>query len=181
MSSETSSLKKKALECLLRHDIDPAIVEARRLPLFEEPDELVIADTSGSGREHLLCPEAASAWRKLKAAARKDDISLIIISAFRSFERQEELLQKSLESGRSSASILRVSAPPGYSEHHSGNALDIGSAGCEPLSNEFGESAAYRWLKLNAGKYGFSLSYPERNSFGFDFEPWHWRYQVIED
>ena len=70
--------------------------------------------------------------------------------------------------------ILSVNAAPGYSEHHTGRAIDIASPGSRPLTEEFEDSAAFRWLERNAAGYGFSMSYPRDNPGGFIYEPWHW-------
>jgi len=70
--------------------------------------------------------------------------------------------------------ILRVSAAPGYSEHHSGRCVDFTAPGFPALEEEFERSAAFRWLQRNAMKYGFNLSYPRRNIHGIAYEPWHW-------
>ena len=72
------------------------------------------------------------------------------------------------------AQILRVSAAPGYSEHHSGRALDITTPGYAALEEEFELSPAFAWLKKHAKTFRFRLSYPRRNTHGIAYEPWHW-------
>ena len=67
-----------------------------------------------------------------------------------------------------------MNAAPGYSEHHTGCAVDIATPGSRPLTEEFEDSQAFRWLTDNAGKFGFSMSYPRNNPAGFIYEPWHW-------
>jgi D-alanyl-D-alanine carboxypeptidase len=71
-----------------------------------------------------------------------------------------------------------VSAPPGYSEHHTGYAIDIGdgSAPSSNLSPDFEKTAAYRWLEQNGAQFGFELSFPPNNPQGVSYEPWHWRF-----
>ena len=165
------------LQTLLeRLGIDPDLVASRNLPAFGEAQQLVVADVSQSGREHRLVPVAARAWRGMKEGARADGVSLIIVSAFRSIEQQVDLFRSQLDQGCSLESILLSSAPPGYSEHHTGRAIDIGTAGCAPVSADFEGTPAYAWLAENAKAYGFRLSYPRDNFFGFCFEPWHWYY-----
>ena len=71
-----------------------------------------------------------------------------------------------------------VSAPPGYSEHHTGYAVDIGD-GRTPATNlntNFENTAAFKWLEENAAYYSFELSFPKGNPQGVSYEPWHWRF-----
>ena len=110
----------------------------------------------------------------MRVAAARAGIELQIASAFRSADYQLELLRRKLERGQSMRQILRVSAAPGYSEHHSGRALDLTTPGFKSLEEEFERSAAFAWLSSNAQRFGFSLSYPRANHHGIAFEPWHW-------
>jgi D-alanyl-D-alanine carboxypeptidase len=177
MGLKRQTTLQKAKDFLVSRGIDPASIEKRSIPYYKDESRLVVADVSQSGREHLLTQETAIAWSKMKSEAFTQDISLIIVSAFRSFDRQVEIVQHSLEQGEDFESIFKTSAPPGYSEHHTGRAIDIGTMGCEPLSEEFGKTEAFEWLKVNANKFGFRLSYPKNNPYGFKYEPWHWFYQ----
>jgi D-alanyl-D-alanine carboxypeptidase len=72
--------------------------------------------------------------------------------------------------------ILDFSAPPLFSEHHTGHAVDIGTPGRTDLEQVFEETEAFTWLKSNAGFFGFEMSYPPGNDRGFSYEPWHWRF-----
>ena len=110
----------------------------------------------------------------LAAAALADGVILKIVSAFRSAERQAEIVRAKLERGLSLDAILEVSAPPGYSEHHTGRAIDITTDGVPALELEFERTAAFRWLSANAALFGYSLSYPKDNPHGYAYEPWHW-------
>jgi D-alanyl-D-alanine carboxypeptidase len=107
-------------------------------------------------------------------AAAKSGIRLLIVSGYRSYEYQAELIRKKLAAGQSIEEILEVSAAPGYSQHHTGTAIDIATPGSRPLTEEFETSDAFQWLTENAAEYGFSMTYPRDNAFGFIFEPWHW-------
>ena len=89
---------------------------------IEQQDLIVIKD---EGRSFQLHPDAFVAWKKMKDAAITDGISLYIVSAFRSFERQSEIIEKKRMKGIPEEDIFKVSAPPGFSEHHTGRAVDI--------------------------------------------------------
>ena len=110
----------------------------------------------------------------MKAAAAEAGVGLHLVSAFRSLDRQCEIVRDKLAGGQSLDEILAVSAPPGYSEHHTGRAIDIGSRPDDPLEEAFERSDAYAWLGPNASRYGFFLSYPRENRYGYRYEPWHW-------
>ena len=153
---------------------DPAIVASRGLPQYADAETLVIADVSQSGFRHKLTPHAASQWELMKASARDEDVSLILLSGFRSFDRQFEIIRRRVDTGESISNLFCVLAPPGCSQHHTGRALDIGTLDCEPASLAFSKTPAFAWLKANAGRFGFGLSYPENNSYGYFYEPWHW-------
>jgi zinc D-Ala-D-Ala carboxypeptidase len=154
--------------------IPAELIAARALPSHQETRELVVAERGEDGRDHLLVPAAAAAWKRLNTAARNDRIHLSIASAFRSVKRQAEIVRGKLEAGSSIEAALRVCAPPGFSEHHTGRAIDVDTPDCPPLDGAFADTEAFRWLSLHAKDFGFSLSYPEGNAQGYAFEPWHW-------
>lgn len=146
----------------------------RNLPYFAEAAELVDVGPNLLGRMQRLTPAAAEAWRRMAAAAAADGVTLLIVSGFRSHEYQAELIRAKLAKGEAIGEILKVNAPPGYSQHHSGTAVDVATPGHRPLTEEFEESEAFRWLGANAAKSGFSMTYPRDNAWGFVYEPWHW-------
>lgn len=158
--------------------IPEPLIQRRRLPVCPEADDLVVAEVEASGREHQLTPATAAAWAELKRAAAADGIDIQIVSAFRSFERQAQIVRRKLESGQTLEQILAVSAPPGYSEHHTGRAVDIGCPNQQPLEESFERTAAFAWLQGHAGAFGFQLSYPRDNPYGYHYEPWHWAHQA---
>ena len=111
--------------------------------------------------------------------AKKDGVYLVFLSGFRSIELQNEIFY-SLKSIRGQIAMerARVSAPPGYSEHSTGFAIDIGDALNREtdFEVEFESTSAFRWLKKNAAKYHFKLSF-DKEQKAVDYEPWHWRYE----
>jgi D-alanyl-D-alanine carboxypeptidase len=145
-----------------------------RMPLQPESPRLASIGADIYGRDQQLRPSAAWAWNALKAAALEDGIEIQAVSAFRSADYQAGILRRKLEKGQSVNQILRISAAPGYSEHHSGKALDVTTPGFEVLEEEFENSPAYAWLEANAGEFGFRMSFPRGNRHKVSFEPWHW-------
>jgi len=161
-------------------EISTDLIAARSLVLHPETRELVVAEIGDDGREYLLTPAAAAKWREMSAAALSDDVVIKIGSAFRSVDRQAEIIRAKLAEGLSLDEVLCVSAPPGYSEHHSGRAIDVTTDEGAPLEPEFETTRAFRWLSNNAGRFGFVLSYPAGNPSGYDYEPWHWCFRPTE-
>jgi len=139
-----------------------------------EARELVSVGANPDGREVLLCPAAAEAWARMRDAAAASGVALVAISGFRSAGRQAEIIRAKLEAGETIETILRIMAAPGYSEHHTGRAIDIGIPGAPPLTGDFEFTAAFLWLRAHAHLHGFHLSYPRGNAHGIAYEPWHW-------
>ncbi len=84
------------------------LIAARGFRLYEEATCLEVAESGADGREHLLIPAASEAWRMLKSAALADDISLFIVSAFRSIDRQAEIVRRKLGDGLAIDEALMV-------------------------------------------------------------------------
>jgi D-alanyl-D-alanine carboxypeptidase len=122
---------------------------------------------------------AATAFESMVAAAQADGVSIIPISGFRSVaDQQHVFFDVKAERGQDATKRAEVSAPPGYSEHHTGYAIDLGDANAPDtnLSTSFEETAAFQWLKANAARYNFELSFTKNNPQGVSYEPWHWRF-----
>ena len=66
--------------------------------------------------------------------------------------------------------------PPGFSEHHTGTAIDFSYLNTSSVSSKFKNTIEFDWLIENAESFGFSLSYDKNNTLGLSFEPWHWKY-----
>ena len=163
--------------CLKLHrdlGISPDYAGARGLPSYEEAQELVEVGPNLVGRMQRLTPRAADRWREMVSAASAADVRLLIVSGFRTHEYQAELIRKKLRAGQAIDEILCVNAAPGFSQHHTGEAVDIATPGSRPLTEDFETSEAYRWLTQYAGRFGFSMTYPRGNPWGFVHEPWHW-------
>ena len=120
-----------------------------------------------------------SSLLNMREEAKKDGIYLVFLSGYRSINLQNEIFY-SLKSFRNqeAAERARVSAPPGYSEHSTGFAIDIGDATQREtdFETEFENTDAFKWLIKNAAKFHFKLSFTKDNKY-IDYEPWHWRYE----
>lgn len=156
-------------------------VDRKLAPHFEaSAAELIEIGQNPDGRPVQLIRPAAAAWHRLQHAAAAQGIALLAISGFRSIERQAEIIRGKRARGQSLAEILRVTAAPGFSEHHTGRALDLGTAGHPSLEEDFAATPAFRWLEEHAAKFGFALSYPRDNPHGLIHEPWHWCWHTPE-
>lgn len=140
------------------------------------PSELVPLSYDATIR---LRPAAAQSFEAMMADAATQGIYLLPLSGFRSVEDQQYLFfNVKAERGQTTTTRAEVSAPPGYSEHHTGYAIDIGDADFPDthLQVVFEETPAFQWLEQNAARYSFELSFPEDNPQGIQYEPWHWRF-----
>lgn len=145
-----------------------------RLPYYAEAPELVDVGPNLVGRMQQLTPAAAAQWTQMVDAATSDGLVLFVVSGYRSFDHQAALIQKKLDAGQTIEEILTVNAAPGFSQHHAGGAADIATPGSRPLTEEFEDSPAFAWLTEFAAEFGFAMTYPRDNEFGFIYEPWHW-------
>ena len=148
----------------------------RRLALQSEPDinTLVTIARTEDNRPIQLTPATAAAWAEMHLAARAAGLTLIPVSGFRSIARQAEIIRSHLAAGRALDEILTLVAAPGYSEHHTGRAIDITAPDDPPLAEGFALTSAFSWLSSHASSFGFHLSFPRNNPHGIAYEPWHW-------
>lgn len=115
---------------------------------------------------------ATAALNKLQAGAEAAGYSMPLLSGLRDFDYQDKLYRKYVaQDGKEAADTY--SAWPGHSEHQTGLAFDIGS-----ITNDYGETAAGKWLAAHAHEYGFIIRYPlgKEDITGYQYEPWHVRY-----
>ncbi len=106
--------------------------------------------------------------------AKDDGIEIYVRSAYRSFGIQSNLKSNYVVTyGEDTAN--KFSAEQGYSEHQLGTTVDLITTGINGTLEGFGNTEAAQWLKNNAYKYGFTMSYPEGNEYYY-YEPWHWRF-----
>ena len=154
--------------------LDDRYAERTGLPLVAEPDWLAFAGFDRYRRPLWLHADAARAWTHMQSAALRDDVVLEAISGYRSHDYQLGIFERKRSRGLAVDEILAVNAAPGYSEHHSGRALDIGTLDEPPAEESFERTPAFAWLRDNAQGFGFTMSYPRANPHGIVYEPWHW-------
>ena len=124
--------------------------------------------------------DAAHALQRMLDAAAADGIDLRVLSAYRSVDLQKQIFfDVKSERNQSALERAQVSAPPGFSEHSTGYAVDLGDgrAPSTNLSESFERTDAFTWLQAHANRFHFTLSFPAGNSQGVAYEPWHWRFE----
>ena len=123
-----------------------------------------------------LTKTAEQALQEMALAAKRDGVTLLVSSSYRSYVYQKNLFDRYVrESGEKEAE--RFSARAGTSQHQLGTVIDFGS-----ISDEFADTRAGRWMLNNASKYGWSLSFPKgyEKVTGYVWESWHYRYIGVE-
>ena len=144
------------------------------LQAFAEASELVEIGPNLVGHVQRLTPHAGKRWGDMVAAAAEAEILLLIVSGFRGVDYQADLIRKKIAAGQQISDILEVNTAPGFSEHHTGRAVDIATPGSRPLTEDFENTEAFQWLTSEAARFGFSMTYPRENPWGISYEPWHW-------
>jgi len=146
-------------------------------PYTEAPESDLVPITAD--RRMRMRRAAAQKFLEMQAQAQRQGVRLVAISAFRSIKEQEHLFfTVGAQRDQTPAERAALSAPPGHSEHHTGYALDIGD-GDVPATNvepSFDKTKTYQWLKQNAARFSFEMSFPQNNVQGVSYEPWHWRF-----
>ena len=154
--------------------VDRAYGQQHDLSLTAEPPALSFAGFDRYRRPLWLHENAAKSWQRMQNASNHDGIILDAISGYRGHAYQFGIFKRKLARGQTVSEILKVNAAPGYSEHHSGRAIDIGTPGEPPAEESFENTEAFSWLREHAQDFGFRLSYPRDNPHDINYEPWHW-------
>ena len=117
---------------------------------------------------------AKPALQEMIRAARADGVTLTPGSILRTSSRQAQIVANKKKQGQSAKQIYYTSSHPGYSEHHTGLAVDF-----SPINDNFAKTAAYRWLQQHAHEYGFYQTFtPDYSRYsGVSEESWHWRFE----
>ncbi|MBN2227484.1 MAG: M15 family metallopeptidase [candidate division Zixibacteria bacterium] len=140
---------------------------------FADPTKLVRLPAElclDSGRIYVQS-DTRSALIEMAKRAERDSVFFTVKSGYRSPAYQRSLIKRRLDSGAVYTEVLKIVAPPGYSEHHTGRALDLAIP-----DSPFYHSRTYQWLKTHARDFGFVETYPRSDSTVMHWEPWHWYY-----
>jgi len=140
-----------------------------------------------SWRKYELDVRAADYLENMIAAAKEDGIDLLVVSAYRTMEYQQQNLDNSIQDRidrgmtkeEAEADALAEVALPGESEHNAGLALDIMVEEYQNMDDDgFEDTEAFAWLDKHAAEYGFILRYPKgkQDITGIIYEPWHYRF-----
>ncbi|HCX65856.1 MAG TPA: hypothetical protein DHN33_11690, partial [Eubacteriaceae bacterium] len=166
--------------------IDVLVTKERALPADYEPNDLKQIEISlvyeGNTDRNKMRAEAADALKKMSRDAKENNLDIRSISAYRSFNTQHQIFNRSVENnGIEHAS--RYSARPGHSEHQTGLVSDVTTpAVVYGLVESFGDTPEGRWIAENVHRYGFIVRYPEgkEDITGYAYEPWHLRYLGVD-
>ena len=151
-----------------------------KLPTNYKPDDLVtVKNWYSYGSNNKLRKEVYDKFLEMWESAKKDKITLIVNSAYRSEKEQKETYEEILSTNTQEYTDKKA-ARPGHSEHQTGLALDIITYGAN--GENFDKTDAFKWLQDNAHEYGFILRYPKGKEYltGYNYESWHYRYVGVE-
>ena len=157
----------------IRYQVPEPWTGNRQFPVSRNLDELrqIPREYTHQESEIYILAEAYDALVKMLEQAHQDGIDLKAESAYRSMNYQTRIFVRMLKQGRSFDDIVRYVAPPGYSQHMLGTALDF-----YPSNWEFAETAQYLWLQENGATFGFEETYSRNNRYRMPWEAWHWNY-----
>lgn len=139
------------------------------------PENLEKISTTYALSNMKLVNYAKTAFEELAKAAKKENLNIIAMSSYRSYEYQVDLYNKYVKSdGKEAADTY--SGRPGHSEHQSGLAVDVFNN--NESYTDFEKTKEFNWMQEHAHEYGFILRFPKgkENETGYQYESWHYRY-----
>lgn len=147
---------------------------------YMAPPGLVSVQNAGLSGGEQVRRRVVDDLAALALAARNHGTPLKVVSGYRNYQQQKYLYEREVRNKGLEAGRLLV-ARPGHSEHHMGTAIDVGSATNTTAAwkyQDWAETPAGKWLKNNAWRYGFLMSYPKgrQDVTCYQYEPWHYRY-----
>lgn len=178
---DSSAVSKKSTPSADSTGARITVDQSHPLPANFVPDELQEIPVPPASRRGLrLRREALVALLRMVDAAKEDGVQLRVVSAYRSYERQQELFRRAQERYGENQ---RWVAAPGTSEHQLGTTVDFADVALKhAVDPSFAQTEEGHWLKVHAKTYGFDLSYPPETaeSKGYHPEAWHYRYFLRE-
>lgn len=153
--------------------LDMLINKHRYLAEDFEPEDLVKINEKYANGDLYASRISVNAFVEMYNDALKDGYEIVINSAYRSYQDQQDIINTYLNL-YGQKYVNNYVAKPGFSEHQTGLAFDIGSK----KVNVFANSEEYKWMLDNSYKYGFINRFPKKyeNITEFRSEPWHFRY-----
>lgn len=146
---------------------------------YNSDNMIKVSNQYSYGDNQMLTNDTFNAFLNMFNAAKKEDLTLIINSSYRSYEDQEKIYNEYKDT-RGENAANKIAAKAGFSEHQTGMAIDIQTYGS--TASTFEEFDEFKWLQNNAHKYGFILRYPKDKEYltGYEYESWHYRYVGVE-
>ena len=143
------------------------------------PENLENINSSYALSNMKMVSEAKNAFENLSKDAAKQNLKVIAMSTYRSYEYQVDLYNRYVKTDGKEAAVT-YSGRPGNSEHQTGLAVDVYNV--KETYTNFEKTKEYTWMQDNAYKYGFILRFPKdkENETGYEFESWHYRYVGLE-
>lgn len=156
---------------------------------YKNDSDFQLVESGLSTKTTYLRKEVYLKFKEMHAAAKKDGISLQIVSGTRNFEEQKGIWERKWEmnykvlndSVKTAKKILLFSSMPCTSRHHWGTDMDLNN-----LNNKYFESGQglkeYKWLQENGSKFGFCQVYDDKavtKRTGYELEKWHWSYMPV--
>ena len=157
-----------------KYSTDMLVNKHRSLTDKFVPNDLVTISKEYASEDDLQASKVAvDAFIKMSKAAEAEGYSLVINSAYRSYQEQLDLIDF-YKKAYGQSYVDKYVAKAGFSEHQTGLSFDIGSR----TANVFQNSKEYTWMEENAYKYGFIRRFTKKYELitGFRNEPWHFRY-----
>lgn len=151
-----------------------------KLPSDYEAEDLVEVSNWYAYGNQKLRQEAYDKFKQMFNAAKEENITIIINSAYRSYEAQEKLYNNYIRDyGKEYTEAYAARA--GHSEHQTGLTVDVTTYGVADADN-FDKTEVFEWLQNHAHEYGFILRYPKDKEYltGYSYESWHYRYVGVE-
>lgn len=148
---------------------------------YYKPDNLLKKESGkrlwNPEKELYVEQECAKAYEAMAMDAKQDKIFMRITNAFRSYSDQEVMLNKYIKN-KGIIEANKIVAPPGFSEHQLGEALDVAGAISETGENISTNQEVWQWIADNAYKYGFMIKNVKGKEriHGGIYEPWHIRF-----
>lgn len=142
---------------------------------YDSTDMVTVSNRYSYGENQMLTSATFDAFKRMFDDAKKENLTLIVNSSYRSYTEQDEIYEK-YKKNKGEEYADSIAARPGFSEHQTGYAIDLITYGA--TSSTFEETDEFRWLQNNAYKYGFILRYPKDKEYltGYSYESWHYRY-----